>query len=114
MSFPNGETVTRLRATAATDRYGNTTYDWTTPSELDIPDVGVVPRVGSEDLANRTATITGTGLYLPTDAVVDVLPTDKFRVRGTVRDVDGEIAEWISPWDGNRKGYVIPLKDVEG
>jgi hypothetical protein len=113
--FPAGETVTRLRVTTTTDAWNDTVDgDWSTATELPIDGVGVAPRSSTEDLNGRTATITGTALFIPTAGVLDVLPTDRFRVRGVVHEVDGDVAEWVSPWDGVRKGYVIPLKKVEG
>lgn len=113
--FPAGETVTRLRVTTTTDGWNDTVDgDWSTATELDILHVGVAPTSSTEDLIGRTATITGTSLFIPTADVLDVLPTDRFRVRGVVHEVDGEVADWVSPWDGVRKGYVIPLKKVEG
>lgn len=112
--FPAGETVTRLRVTSTTDAWNDTVDDWSTATEQPIDGVGVVPASSTEDLIGRTATITGTTLFIPTANVLDVLPTDRFRVRGVVHKVDGEVADWVSPWDGVRKGYVIPLKKVEG
>ena len=110
-----GETVTRLRVVPVVDRWGDTVPgDWSTASELPIPGVGVALAHSTEDLVGRTATVTGTTLYVPTTAALDVLPTDRFRVRGVVHDVDGEIADWTSPFDGVRRGWAIPLKQVEG
>jgi hypothetical protein len=109
-----GETVIRLRVTSTTDAWNDTVGDWSTATELPIDGVAVAPTSSTEDLVGRTATITGTSLFIPTTDPLDVLPTDRFRVRGVVHEVAGEIADWVSPWDGVRKGYVIALKKVEG
>ena len=42
------------------------------------------------------------------------LPREHVGRDALLRQVDGEVADWVSPWDGVRKGYVIPLKKVEG
>lgn len=109
-----GETVTRIRATTTVDGYDNTVSDWSTAAETPMSRVGVAPRSQDEDLDGRTATITGLSLYWRGPEPVDVLPTDRFRVRGTVWEVDGMTADWVSAYTTVRSGVVVHLKQVEG
>lgn len=88
------ETVTRLRAPYAEDRYGNpaSTRDWALASELDIPGCSVQPMVGDEVLGDRDSIAHRWILYAPPG--VDVVPTDRISHRGTTYEVQSDIRRW--------------------
>lgn len=113
--FAHGETVTRLRATPATDPYSGeaTGLDWDAPDELDIDGCGFNPGQSSEPLQEaRNAVTSQPEVYAPFGS--DVLSGDRIVVRGKTYDVDGEPADWRSPFSGWSPGMVIVLKRVEG
>ena len=106
------ETVTRLRATTTTDGYGDTVTDWSSPSSLVLSARGVEPVSSSEDNDGRQAVITGFRVYLGAGA--DVLAGDRVVMRGTTYDVDGQPADWRSPWGTSLGGIVVALTAVSG
>lgn len=106
------ETVTRQRATATTDVYGNTQTDWTTPATLTLTVRGVEPTSSKEENDNRQTVITGYRLYLEPGA--DVLAGDRIVMRGSTYDVDGDPADWRSPWGTDVGGVVVGLKVITG
>lgn len=115
VDFAHGETVTRLRAAAAADRFSGqaTALDWTTPDELPIEGCAFDPGTSSEPLEQaRDAVLTKPTVYAPADA--DVLATDRLVVRGRTWQVDGDPADYRSPFDGWTPGLVVHLKAMEG
>lgn len=107
------ETVTRLRATSATNRYNDAEPDWDTPAELDIDGCAVAPRDAEEDHeGGREAVIVGYTVYAP--AGTSVLPSDRLRVRGEDQEVIGEPGQWISPWGDVEEGVEILTRRVDG
>ncbi len=113
--FAFGETVTRLRATPILDPYSNevTGTDWATPDELDIAHVAVEPRPSSEPVQDaRNAVVSGYTLYPP--YACDISPADRVRVRGEVFQVEGDRADWRSPYTGWTPGSVVQTKRVDG
>lgn len=107
-----GETVTRLRATSVTNRYGGTDKDWTAPDEADIDGCAVAPRLEGETSAGREGVVIGWTVFTPADA--DVLATDRLRIRSVDHEVDGQPGEWWSPYSGARKGLEIRTRRVDG
>jgi len=112
MSLTAGESVTVVRdgaPTGGTDAQGNpeigpdvetTTGGW-----------GVAPRAGAETAEPfGQQSIDGLTLYKRDPA--DVLSTDRVIVRGKTWQVDGDIGDWVSPYDGARRGVVVNLKKV--
>lgn len=113
--FAHGETVTRIRAALVEDPYSteDTLLDWTDAPEVDIPNVAVEPRPSSEPVQDaRNSVVSGFTLYMKTGG--DLTPLDRVRVRGVVYDIDGEIADWRSPYSGSRPGLVVQTKRVAG
>jgi hypothetical protein len=113
VTFPYGETITRLRPGTTSDPYsGGTVEDWTTPAELDIEHVAVEPAtVSSTQTRNavteaRQAVSDGFVLYLPPDAP-ELAARDRVRVRGTVQRIVGTPADWRSPYTGWNPGRVV-------
>lgn len=108
-----GETVTRLRATTAEDRYGDDAADWSNPDELDIDGCAVAPRDAEEDRpGGRQVVIAGFNVYAPADT--EVLPTDRLRVRGDDHEVDGEPGVWTNPFTDVTAGVEIRTRKVTG
>lgn len=113
MNFAYGETVTRLRAPLVTDRYGSQVRDWANATRTDIPGGGLAPRpAGEEDGQGREGVIIGWTWFAP--AGTDILATDRVEVRGEVHQVDGEPADWRSPFTGWHPGIAVNLRRVEG
>jgi hypothetical protein len=119
MTWPHGETVTRLRAHPVPDPYsGDTVLSWETPDELPIQGAAVAPvQAAPTESRNavgetRSAVSSGFTVYLPTGS--DVTARDRIRVRGKVYRVAGEPADWRSPWTGWAPGLVIICDRVEG
>lgn len=95
MVFPSfvRQSIERLRGTSTTD-HGNTV--WTYPDTgTTINGVVVDPVQTREDNINRQATITQYKVLAPPTA--DVLDTDRFRYRGKVYQVVGEVQYQSSP-----------------
>lgn len=108
-----GETVTRVRREAAgTDRGGNPTF---TETLTDIPGAFFAPEQASSETltVNRESVRTSPSLYFP-GSWPDITERDAVIVRGERYMVDGEPADWRSPWGGQLGGLVVTLKRVEG
>lgn len=89
------DTVTRLRATAGTNRYGDVVTDWATPDQRDITGCRVTPALGTEMVVDRDQVIRRWVLSAPYGA--DVLATDRIRWQGNDYEIDGEVRRWPSP-----------------
>ena len=105
------DTVTRLRASAATSRYGDSVRDWSTPDEIDIERCRVKPAGGSEDTVDRDGQIRRLLLFAPPTA--DILATDRIRWREVDYEVTGPVRHWPSP-TGRLAHLEIDLEIVEG
>lgn len=88
------EFVVVLNATTSTDVYGNTTENWTAPTQASVRTLAPPePRPSQEPVQDaRNALVSGWTLYLPTDAPVTA--RSRVRVRGTDYPVQGEPADW--------------------
>ena len=115
MDFPYGETVIRQRASQVTDPYSGTTsgLSWANPSTVSISGCAFDPGSSGEvlDLA-RNVTTTQPKVYAPAGS--DIKAADRLVVRGVTYEVDGNVAEWRSPFTGWEPGIVVPLKRSEG
>lgn len=117
MDFPFGETLTRLRATAAIDPYSGepTGSSWDSPDELAIPGCGFDPGVSTENVTSvRDAVTVQPEAYAPFGS--DVLPGDRIRreLTGREYDVVGEPGDYRSPFTAWEAGMVIKLEAVSG
>lgn len=111
MSFPAGETVTLVRHGSPTeDDYGNDVPG--TATETDIPGSVVAPRTSGEDVQGRDQVVVGLNVWVP--AGTDVRPTDQFRVRGVLYEVDGEAGAWRSPFTAIASPIQVALSRVAG
>jgi head-tail adaptor len=115
-----GETVTVLRPGTVTDRYGDSTKDWSDPDRTDVAGCHVAPGSAGgsaggakeETAAGREGVVVTYDVFFP--AGTDVRPGDRAEVRGDVFDVDGEPADWRSPYTGRHAGIHVALRTVEG
>lgn len=109
-----GETVTRLRAPTAEDRYGNLTPNWGAAVEVDFEGCAVAPLHEDEDTANgRQGRIIGFTIYRPGGGM-GIAATDRLRVRGEIHEVNSNGQTWVSPWSTVTAGDEIQTKRVEG
>lgn len=104
------ETVTRVRAAAATDPYSteDTDPDWDDTTSLNITTLAPAePRPSSEPVESaRNAVVSGYTLYLPTGS--DVTAQDRMIVRGETFPVLGDPASWLGA------GIVVQVGRTEG
>ncbi len=111
--FPNGETVTRLRAPAVTDRYNAEKRDWSTAVETDLPGCAVAAGGSVEPLeVGRSSVVSDFDVIAP--PATDILATDRLVVRGVTCEVEGQPFDWRHPWTGWQPGMVIKVKAVQG
>lgn len=110
MSF--GEPVTRVRrvATGGTDRFG---HPVTTDAQVSVGSAAFDPGGTREAVeVGRAPVVTTPKLYF-TDRP-DLASGDRVIVRGVTFEVDGDPADWRSPWGGPLGGLVVELKRVTG
>lgn len=111
MDFAYGETVTIIRAPGV-DQYGDPIPG--DPMRIDIPGCAIAPRpLGETSERGRQGVIVGYTIYLPAGSPA-ILHTDQIEVRGAVREIDGEPAEWVSPFTGWTPGVEVAVKGGEG
>jgi hypothetical protein len=104
------QSVTRLRGTETTDRYGDPIVDWTAPDRRTIEPVTMTPIPGTEtfDAAGRRL-VTRWELHANSDA--DIRDRDRIEHNGTEYDIDGAVQLFPSP-TGNLDHLEIMLKRV--
>jgi len=115
-AFPNGETLTVLKAGTKTDPFsGEQVPDPANPVELDYPFCAVGMGPGGETwLAGRDMTQVALTVYMPYESV-DALSTDRARVRGVEYEVYGDPFTWRSPFDAAGPGGIeLALRVVQG
>lgn len=108
--FRGNETVTiKRRSATATDEYGNKTYSQTT---ITVKNALIGFGGESEGVEpNREPSDVGLTLYLPNGT--QVLPGDRFIVRGTEFVKDGEAQAWSAPYEFE-VGVVVKVKKRNG
>lgn len=106
------ETITIHTPSSETNRYGDVVDDWSTATDTDVTDAIVYPLTSSENNDNRSALITGLAVLIPDDGVV-VPHNARVTARGELWEVDGDVADWSSPW-GWDPGRQVNLKRVDG
>ncbi len=113
--FPNGETVTRLRATPKIDYYSGEPVglDWSAPDELVIDGCAVVP-VSSEEAPTVDRDKLSTMATLRAPYGSDVKTRDRIRQPdGTVWEVDGHPSHRRNPYTGWEARTVANLVRIE-
>lgn len=108
-----GEVVTRIRRVEdGVDRYGNPTY---IDVETSVPGAAFAPEQASQEPTEvgRASVITKPTLYFNRPRP-DFIASDRVRVRGWLYEVDGDPADWRSPWGTDWGGLVVALKRVAG
>jgi hypothetical protein len=109
--FAHGETVTVLPGPTTFDAYGDPIAS--TRVGGDILGCAVAPRYSTEPtVRGRQGVIVGLSIYAPAGS--DILSTDLLRVRGDIYDVEGEPAEWVSPYTGWEPGMEVAVKRAGG
>jgi hypothetical protein len=109
--FANGETVTVLPGPATFDAYGDPIAS--TRVGGDILGCGVAPRYSTEPtVRGRQGVIVGLSIYAPAGS--DILFTDLLEVRGQVYMVEGDAADWVSPFTGWAPGMEVAVKRAVG
>lgn len=113
MIYP--ETVIRLRAPLATDRYGHQERDWANVVELTVTGVQVQPSSSVEaPEVGRASVVTHMRLLTPIGTDMDLLRTDRVRWSGADWEVDGEVARHMRPSTGEVHHVEAMLTRVAG
>lgn len=113
--LPYGETVTRLRGVPVSDRFSNesTALDWSTPAQLAVKGCAFDPAASTEPLEQaRNGVLSKPTIYAPAGS--DITAHDRLVVRGRTWQVDGDPADYRSPFTGWAAGLVVRLKAMEG
>lgn len=105
------ETVSVIRPTESTDRYGNTARTYSTADHT-ITGCAAEPTSTSEVNDGRTSVTDGINLYMPAGS--DLLPSDRVTLRGATYEVQGEPAVWSNPLTPDVAGIVATLRRVAG
>lgn len=110
------DTVTRVRAPLADDRYGDDVRDWANATTQDIPGCRIAPasiaaddspsNVIDRDRLNRRFNFFG-----PPGA--DLVASDRIRWQGEDYDITGDVRHWRSP-SGRLAHIEADLLRVEG
>jgi hypothetical protein len=104
-----GESVTFLRlpdTPTGEDSQGNPTY---TRTEVAVENCAVSFGSASDEVGTSgVRAITGGTVYAPTGTVIE--PTDLVVIRGEQYAVDGEAAQWSSPFTGAGWGVEVAFK----
>ena len=97
----NGEAVVHLTAQSTTDVYGDVTLTFAPAMTYTAP---VWPRTSDEESTpSRSPVVVGLSVALPRETSVS--PRDRFEVRGLTWEVDGEPADYRSPFSA--RGLVV-------
>lgn len=111
--LPAGELVTRRRREqTGTDRYGNPVYG-------DV-DVVLEERAAFDPGGSREPVEVGREQVVTTPKLYfwkqrpDLTSSDTVLVRGTAYSIEGDPADWRSPFGSGLTGLVVELKNAEG
>lgn len=111
MLFAHGESVTILRASSQMDRNGNPVPG--PDAEITVAGCAVGPRFSTEPVeAGRQQVVSGLTVYMPPGT--DVRASDRLRVRGVVRRVEGEPFDFVNPFTGWRPGVAVEVEGALG
>jgi hypothetical protein len=109
------DTVSVVRAGVRTDRYGDESEDWDSPTVTEITDCKVTPVAGGPEdqgvLDDRDALTKRWALAAPPGT--DIRSTDRIRWNGTDYAVEGDPLVWKSPF-GSVDHLYVQLVRVEG
>lgn len=116
MTFPNGETVTRVRAPAVADPYSGeaSSFDWDEATETDITDCAVWAGSTGDPTQDTRPDMTVSDYTIAAPATADVLATDRVRIRGLLCEVVGHPFLWRSPFTGWEPGLIVQANVVTG
>lgn len=111
MMFAHGETVTVVPGSIGSDNNGDPIPDTRTGGA--IAGCGIAPRYSTEPTERgRQGVIVGLTVYAPAGS--DILSTDSLTVRGGTYVVDGEPAQWRSPFTGWAPGIEVAVRKAVG
>ena len=114
--YAHGEQVQVIRPVPVLDEYSQEitrwSFDGAQPETL-TERFAVAPRTSPEEpVKGRSPVYSGFTLYGPVGHGIS--HRDRVIVRGETYEVDGEIADWISPHTGHAFGSVVNLTRSEG
>ena len=115
MLFPHGEpALFEHRVVGSEDSHGNPTETFGTA--VLVVGGAFVPGGSVESFTpGRDSVVTSPTYYIPGDAAKPVIsPRDRVTIRGLLFQVDGQPAEWVSPFTGWAPGIVVNLERVDG
>lgn len=112
MRFPFGKTITVLRdSPGGLDKHNDPVAS--TTASATIAHCGVAPRYSSEpNTLARNGVIIGFTIFAPSGS--DIIYTDRIKIDGLVYDIEGEPANWSSPFTGTEFGMEFAVKRAIG
>lgn len=112
LPYTTGDAVTRRREQqTGVDRYDNPIYELV---DVVLPEPAAFDPGGSREPVEvgREQTITTPKLYFTVRP--DLTKDDLVLVRGLAYSIEGDPADWRSPWGSDVGGLVVELKRAEG
>jgi hypothetical protein len=112
MEFRGGVTVTYMTVTVAgQDERGNDVY---ATAETVLPNCAFVPQQTSEATQGAEQVIGNAKIYInPPEGLVPT-PLDYILYNGKKYQVDGDSAQWVSPFTGVQSPVMLDLREVTG
>ncbi len=107
-----GETVEVFRPSTTDDRYGDAQPAYPAEPTHTVDHAAFAPTGSTEDNDARNAVASTADLYVLPGA--DLRAIDRVRVRGEMWEVVGDVAVWVSSFDGAAAGVVARLRRVDG
>lgn len=113
--MPYGDQITvTTRTQTGVDDYGDPVYSTTsiTRKGAFAPTIGVENTTGQDQVvAQPQALFTGQAAV---EVAAVISSTSALTIRGKSYEVDGDAADWRSPFTGWHAGLVVPLKRTTG
>lgn len=97
LSF-HDQTVIRVRADLAPDRYGDPIRDWANATLTDLPGCRLLPEptdTGPSNVVDRDRVVDRWLLFAPPDT--DLVFSDRVRLDDGDYEVNGDVVHWPSP-----------------
>lgn len=105
-----GEPVVRIREqVTGEDRYGNPV---TADVEEPLPNAAFAPEGAPEVTEPGRVVVSQSPTLYWREEWPDVVASDRLRVRGVEYAVDGDPADWRTPWDSGPGGLVVRLRSA--
>ncbi|GAA2629613.1 hypothetical protein [Streptomyces axinellae] len=118
MSLLFHQTLIRVRAPLATDRYGNQKRDWASAERTSVPGVNIQPAAvrvpaSEEQSVDRQTTVTRWLLQTAPGVDLDLLETDRVEWDGVTLEVDGKVGRWPDPFGPGVHHVEAELTEVD-